>query len=103
MTDSIQKMQSNDLGDLCEALMSCFQEARRVLAHNCFSAGQAIELAKYLETIRMLLQVLNQALHSPVGAQIAVPSINELRENYFELEGIVKELRNDLSGSDFKG
>jgi hypothetical protein len=95
----IKKVKLHDLGSLCDELTTRFKEARRVLARNCFSKSQATELAKYLEVIRMLLQDLEQATHSLTNAEDEASEISELRDNYYELEGIVKELRNDLSGT----
>lgn len=94
---SLKKANHIDLDDLCDALLACFKEARRVLANNIFSFSQATELAKYLEAIRMLLQDLEHAAHTLGNARDQAATISELRDNYGELEGVVKELRNDLN------
>lgn len=90
-------MKQIDLDDLCASLMDCFQRSRSVLAKNRCTANQASELAEYVANIRMLLQELDHAVHLFVGDSVRVPSISELWKYYFELEGYVKELRNDLN------
>jgi hypothetical protein len=90
-----------DLDNLCDALTACFKEARRVLPNNHFSRNQATELARYLEATRMLLQELEHAAHSFVNAEDVASWVKELREEYLELEGMVKELRNDLNRTCF--
>ncbi len=68
-----------------------------MLANNCFSKNQAAELAKYLEVIRMLLEELEHATYSFINSRDQAATISGLRNDFFELEGSVKELRNDLS------
>lgn len=95
---TLKKIKQTDLDSLGDELAACFKEARRVLANKCFSKKQATDLAKYLEVIRMLLQELEYVTYSFINSGDQAATISELRSNFFELEGSVKELRNDLSG-----
>ena len=96
---ALKKMKKSDLDCLGDELTACFKAARRVLAKNCFSENQAAELAKYLEAIRMLLQELEHATYSFINTGGQATTISGLRCDFLELEGTVKELRNDLNGA----
>lgn len=54
------------------------------------------ELAGYLCAIRSLLKELQEAACSPLTEKGIAATIQELRDRYSELEGLVKEKRNDL-------
>jgi hypothetical protein len=94
---TLKSMKNIDLDDLCDALLACFRHARRVLANNVLSYSYTTELAEYVETIRMLLQNLEQASRTLGNAPCQAATIIRLRDNFEDLEGIVKERRNDLN------
>lgn len=93
---ALQKNERKDIDKLCRDLEDCFKSSRAVLSKNIVSVDQAKELAVTLESIRMLLQELGQALQESAGGWGQVSSVSALWERYLELEGAVKELRNDL-------
>jgi hypothetical protein len=68
-----------------------------VLANNVLSYSYTTRLAGYVETIRMFLQNLEQASRTLGNAPCQAATISKLRDNFEDIEGIVKELRNDLS------
>ena len=85
-----------DQDDLAATLDGLFRETSRILAGRPEQAAELRALAGYVTEIRHLLFVLSDLPRS----QGPAPSPGECRvlgRRFLELEGLVKELRNDLA------
>ena len=98
MKDAIKNNQVVNVNDICEELAECFYYIKRVLRSNSFDLAQAKKLAVQVMTIRSLLKELERVPETASrNSGRASMSISELQERYLELEGMVKEIRNDRS------
>ncbi len=86
-----------DFNELYNALAVLLHDSRKTLINGKLDPSRAGELADYVVVIRSLLKQLN-TLPLPIENKDLASSINSLREDYLELEGMVKEIRNDTAG-----
>lgn len=98
--DAIKRTTSID--DLHEHLEWIMRETERIIGSRRASFEEVHKMADYLKDIRLLLNELNcrEAWPGRVGA--AGPPEKSLAARYLDLEGKVKELRNDLSRRMYK-
>lgn len=93
LTQKIKR--ARDLESLCDVLNELFDTSKAILRENELTVAQAVEIIGYITQIRSLLFEL-QACRGGKGAdEILSLKIDLLNKCYFELEGVVKEIRND--------
>jgi len=79
-----------------ELLQLLAQETERIITNNRVTAGEARVIAVRLSQIRSLLAELTVAEKKAPALDPGGPSALLLSERFSDLEGRVKELRNDL-------
>ncbi|MDA8100729.1 MAG: hypothetical protein M0042_14020 [Nitrospiraceae bacterium] len=83
-------------GELMAALDHVCRNAERIIACNPADTEELALLARRVAEIRSLLQVLRAESATPGRALASVNAgLESLVDRYLELEGKVKELRND--------
>lgn len=75
-------------------LQGLLDRSKGVLAHSHPSSRDLEEAVLHLAEIRKLISDL-ALMPDTIGGAAMRSSLNELREQYLDLEGAVKELRND--------
>ena len=83
--------------DLYQALNALLNETVRVVSARPINKEQAHQVAQYLGEIRLLLHTMARSDARPVGNGVALTA-ERLAALYGEIEGRVKEIRNDLAG-----
>lgn|SRR5574337_444122 len=99
--NKIMKMNSvftttESLDTVFNTLKFCLEKAHVLINRNKVDHLQYAELAEYTCQIRLLLKELHHVA-GPFTDKKTTAIIHELRDRYTELEGIVKERRNDLT------
>ncbi len=89
-------IQDKDLDIMLDMLAANLKEAKRLLNSGKFDAGRVKVLTDYVVETRFLLKQLEQCPHSP-RIKSRLSDIRKLQKGYLELEGMVKEFRNDRS------
>lgn len=84
-------------GDLYPVLDALSNETERIVDTRSLNAEQACLIAQYLTEIRLLLTTMAGAEVVPAGAAGRTDA-KKLAALYGEIEGRMKELRNDLAG-----
>lgn len=93
---SICKNSFEDIDTTFDALREILSAAKRLVNSGRVDPGRMKELAGYVVRIRSLLKELEQIRHSPDQISSRLSIINDLQKDYLDLEGIVKEFRNDF-------
>ena len=88
---------SADREQVLKTLRELYHKARYTLSRSDFTFDEARSLSQYVTDARMLLTELAQLEFRIRREDGGGESIVELRELYWELEGMVKEARNTLS------
>ena len=85
-----------NIGELFAMLEHFSFHAARVVVENAATVGEMRRISGYVVEIRRLLLELRRL--QTAGAPSALPpaSCDALAERYFALEGMIKELRNDI-------
>jgi hypothetical protein len=85
---------------VCEELLKDLAvlevRARRILAENSLATRDIQWFVESVVTIRSLLEILADQIQSGQVSWLSQP-IKDMRSNFFDLEGMVKEKRNNLS------
>lgn len=95
--DTARANNLHDLEMICENLTTYLDQSRRLLKADAVGLPDARELAAHVREIRLLLKELQDAEYVSRQNERLAATIYELQRRYLELEGIVKEIRNDLS------
>lgn len=85
-------------GDLYPALNALSNETERIITTHPLNAEEARLLAQYLTEIRLLLTSMAGSGGGP-GRNDETVAAERLAALYGEIEGRVKEMRNDLAGN----
>ncbi|MGE5893566.1 MAG: hypothetical protein ACM34I_05880 [bacterium] len=94
--NNVQKNNLDDIDAMLCTLTANLDEAKRMLNSGKIDPGRVKNLTGYVVEIRLLLKELEQSPYSSARITSRLSVINELRKGYLELEGMVKEFRNDL-------
>jgi len=73
-----------------------YHTSRRVLRKSAINPEDIRQLADYVTQVRVLLAELEQLETGSHRSETALSAISGLKQRYFELEGMVKEARNNL-------
>jgi len=87
---------SADNKNILTILVELDHTARRVLGKKDVTLEDTRRLADYVTQVRILLAELELIDARPSRFGMALSSISGLKERYWELEGMVKEVRNNL-------
>jgi hypothetical protein len=87
---------ANTIEDLYKHLEWIMGETERIIGSRKASFEEVHKMGDYLKDIRLLLNELNCREAWPAKSGAAGPSQQDLAARYLDLEGKVKELRNDL-------
>lgn len=100
----IQERALAEIAEVSEELMARLYHVRQVLKNGQIELEALNSLASYIVTIRSLLDELGRVpgVFFP-GTAPGFVSISELQERYLELEGIVKEMRNERCQTGVRG
>lgn len=85
-----------DIETLLSDLMELFYQSKKVLCRKTITRDQGREMAEHVTRIRLLITELCRAENKLLVNKADKEAIDTARENYFELEGLVKEIRNNL-------
>jgi hypothetical protein len=90
--------EAKDLGELLPLIVTLSQRTDDMLRRRRLSEDDLQQIARPLSTIRLLLTTLTSLQNERDGNDTAqVSSAAKLAERFLDLEGYIKELRNDLA------
>jgi hypothetical protein len=85
-----------DHESLATTLDGLYHTSRRVLRKTAMNTEDIRQLADYVTQVRVLLAELEQLETGSHCSETALSAISGLKQRYLELEGMVKEARNNL-------
>lgn len=88
---------ANDIDSIYLILAEFFSETERILNNNRFTLEEVRELSCYIEQIRLLITEIDRMENRLPEANKGLFQGGMLKELYLDLEGKVKEMRNDKS------
>ena len=85
-----------DYESLETTLDGLYHTSRRILRKSAIEPEDIRQLADYVTQVRVLLTELEQLETGSHRSETALSAISGLKQRYLELEGMVKEARNNL-------
>lgn len=85
-----------DHESLVTTLDGLYHTSRRVLRKSVINIEDMRQLADYVTQVRVLLAELEQLETGSHRSETTLSAISGLKQRYLELEGMVKEARNNL-------